>query len=29
NSWATTDKPEPLPKKEKSLIDQLLLKKMD
>jgi len=29
NSWATTDKPEPLPQKEKPLIDQLLLKQLD
>ena len=29
NTWATTDKPEPLPEKEKSLIDQLLLKRLD
>lgn len=29
NSWATTDKPAPLPQKEKPLIDQLLLKQLD
>jgi sterol desaturase/sphingolipid hydroxylase (fatty acid hydroxylase superfamily) len=29
NSWATSKNPEPLPLKEKSLIDQLLLKQLD
>lgn len=28
-SWASSDKPEPLPKTEKPLLDQLLLKKLD